>query len=94
MSMTNIKVDDVHYAIPTQVSDRMGEYYTAMKQALADHAKLLEMVKEVRRLQVAYFKTRDSVVLRKCKAAERILDDLLEGKKDKKAEQIQAQLFR
>lgn len=40
--------------------------------------KFIQAVKEMRKLQIEYFRTRDKVVLRKCKAVENMVDEFLQ----------------
>lgn len=62
------------------VSDRAERNEVRMiLLAARDRAYFFENVKEMRRLQVEYFKTRDRGVLERCKALEQSVDEALAG---------------
>ena len=79
--------------VDAAVAKRIGEYYTSMNKAADEYNKLLALSKKVRHCQSQYFRTKDSIALRASKAAEKELDDYLQGKEDKNKKQ-QLELYR
>ncbi len=95
MDITHIKIDDKHYDVPSDVVARMQEYYETMQKATTEYNRLRDLAAKVRNLQAEYFSSRNVLVLRAAKAAERNLDDYLSGKTAKKEQEAQqAELFR
>lgn len=87
-----VKIDDVHYEVDEAVVKRMQEYYDTMLIAVREYKALGEATHSMRRLQIAYFSNRSPDVMKAAKGAERKVDDLLAGKKQKEKEK-QQELF-
>lgn len=89
--MIPVKIDDKYFNADKEVVDRMELIYHQMMAATKELEILKIKVLNMRDAQKDYFRTRDHQVLRKSKALEIELDDLLAGKK--KPEE-QPELFR
>lgn len=90
--MINVQIDGAWYKADDPVVKRMQEYYDAMKKTMARLEELTIATRNMRDAQKNYFQTRDSYVLRKSKALEVQVDDLLAGKEKQK--EVQSELFR
>jgi hypothetical protein len=79
--MVSLTIADVQYQVDEPV-------YEWMRNA----RDIIDKTKKLREAQVEYFKHQDQLVLRKCKAMESELDELLAGRTPAKIA-LQAQLF-
>lgn len=92
---TKVKIDGTFYDVPTPAARLLSEYAENAHKAIKAYERLSQLAERVRHLQTEYFRTRNSLLLRTCKAAEQELDDYLSGKTQRKEQEAQqAELFR
>lgn len=86
---TRIKIDGTFYDVPTPAARLLSEYAENALRATNAYERLSQIAARMRHLQSEYFRTRNALLLRNCKAVEKELDDYLSGETQRKEQEAQ-----